>query len=83
MSIAFFDHSHEFVADKPGLAERIVGWISHYRKVRADARERRQIYAQVRAELSQLSDAELLDLNLSRAEIEDIAREAGYAGGQA
>ena len=39
---------------------------------------RRRVFNQTLFELSQLSDRDLSDLGLSRANIEDLAREAAY-----
>lgn len=75
MSIAFFDHHHPADA---GLLGRIEAWVADFREQRAEARRRRQEFDRVYGELSQLSDAELVDLNLSRFKIADIAREAAY-----
>ncbi len=43
-----------------------------------DARERRALYLRTVEELSAMSDRDLADINLSRVQIEDIAREAAY-----
>ena len=48
-------------------------------KVAKDMVERRSAYLQTVAELANLSDRDLADLGLSRANISDIAREAAYA----
>ena len=48
-------------------------------KVGKDAIERRRVYNQTVAELNHLSDRDLADLGLARANISDIAREAAYA----
>jgi uncharacterized protein YjiS (DUF1127 family) len=47
-------------------------------KIGKDAVERRRVYTQTVAELSGLSDRDLADLGLARANIGDIAREAAY-----
>ena len=43
-----------------------------------DAIARRRVFNQTLYELSHLSDRDLLDLGLSRANIADVAREAAY-----
>lgn len=43
-----------------------------------EARERRALYLRTVEELSAMSDRDLADINLSRVQIEDIAREAAY-----
>jgi uncharacterized protein YjiS (DUF1127 family) len=43
-----------------------------------DAVERRRVYAQTVRELSGLTDRDLTDLGLARANIHDLAREAAY-----
>ena len=48
-------------------------------KVAKDMVERRRVYLQTVAELANLSDRDLADLGLARANISDIAREAAYA----
>ena len=48
-------------------------------KAGKDVVERRRIYNQTVAELNHLSDRDLADLGLARANISDIAREAAYA----
>lgn len=47
-------------------------------KAGKEAIERRRIYVQTVTELSNLSNRDLDDLGLSRANISDIAREAAY-----
>ena len=47
-------------------------------KVGKDATQRRRVYNQTVAELTNLSDRDLADLGLMRANIRDIAREAAY-----
>lgn len=47
-------------------------------KVSRDSFERRRVFNQTVAELSNLSDRDLADLGLVRANIADIAREAAY-----
>ncbi len=42
------------------------------------ARERRAIYLRTLEELSSMSDRDLADIDLSRANIADVAREAAY-----
>jgi uncharacterized protein YjiS (DUF1127 family) len=53
--------------DDQGLFGRILESIAGYRK-----------YVETLNELNQLTDRELLDLNISRHAIRDIAREAVY-----
>ena len=48
-------------------------------KVAKEMVERRRVYTQTVAELTNLSDRDLADLGLARANISDIAREAAYA----
>ena len=47
-------------------------------KVAKDMVERRRVYAQTVAELSNLSDRDLADLGLARGNINEIAYEAAY-----
>ena len=47
-------------------------------KVAKDALERRRVYNQTLFELNGLSDRDLTDLGLSRANIAEVAREAAY-----
>ena len=47
-------------------------------KVAKDAMERRRVYNQTLFELKGLSDRDLADLGLARANIADVAREAAY-----
>ena len=47
-------------------------------KTSKDAMERRRVYNQTVAELNVLSDRDLADLGLVRANIGEIAREAAY-----
>ena len=48
-------------------------------KAGKDVVDRRRVYNQTVAELNHLSDRDLADLGLARANIGDIAREAAYA----
>lgn len=57
----------------------VAGIVTGYRRwaeARRAAADRRQAYRATRAELSALTDRELNDIGISRAAIDDIAREA-------
>lgn len=56
------------------LADRIAGFV----KAAKDAMQRRRVYNQTRFELHGLSDRDLTDLGLSRANISEVARAAAY-----
>ena len=43
-----------------------------------EARERRAVYLKTLEELSSMTDRDLADINLSRVQIRDVAREAAY-----
>ena len=43
-----------------------------------EAREKRALYLKTLDELSAMSDRDLADINLSRVQIEDVARQAAY-----
>lgn len=59
---------------RPALADRIVGFVADLRESAA----RRAIYRRTVEELSKLSDRELNDIGLARANIEDVARDHAY-----
>lgn len=52
--------------------------VAHVVKMVKDAVERRRVYNQTVRELSGLTDRDLTDLGLARANITDLAREAAY-----
>lgn len=58
-----------------GFSAGLSDFIAHLRETFA----RRRVYHRTVAELSQLSDRELSDLQLSRSSIRSVAREAAYA----
>ncbi len=57
-----------------GIADRVANIVKSVK----DAVERRRVYAQTVRELSSLTDRDLTDLGLARANIRDLAREAAY-----
>ena len=57
-----------------GIADRFATFF----KAGKEMLERRRVYLQTVAELTNLSDRDLADLGLARANIGDIAREAAY-----
>ncbi len=57
-----------------GIADRVANIVKSVK----DAVERRRVYAQTVRELSSLTDRDLTDLGLARANIHDLAREAAY-----
>lgn len=61
-------------AARPSLADRLAAFANVLR----EAAQRRAIYVQTLRELSALSDRDLVDLGLTRGEIEAVAREAAY-----
>lgn len=56
----------------------VTQWVGEVLARWNDARERRALYRRTLEELSAMSDRDLADINLSRVQIEDIAREAAY-----
>ena len=69
--MAAIAHTHTAA---PGFAGCLLAAIQHMQENRA----RCAIYRQTVRELNVLTDRELADLNLSRASIRDVAREAVY-----
>lgn len=53
-------------------------WVGEVLAKWNEARERRSVYVRTLEELSSMSDRDLSDINLSRVQIEDVAREAAY-----
>ena len=53
-------------------------WFAAIIKVAKDAMERRRVYNRTLFELNSLSDRDLSDVGLARANIADIARAAAY-----
>ncbi|WP_424932522.1 DUF1127 domain-containing protein [Amaricoccus macauensis] len=80
MSIASFEHGTRTTSLKPAVFAKIDAWLDGFRRDRAEARRRREIYARVCRELSLLSDSDLADLKLFRSDIPRIAREEAYGG---
>jgi uncharacterized protein YjiS (DUF1127 family) len=57
------------------------GFVARFRALRADLAERaakNRLFNQTRNELSQLTDRDLADLGLARADIADVAYQAAY-----
>jgi uncharacterized protein YjiS (DUF1127 family) len=59
-----------------GIGQRIAGFLERGRQ----ARKARDIYRQTYTELSVLSDRDLADLGIARADIDSVAREAARIG---
>lgn len=58
-----------------GFSAGIADFVAHVRETMA----RRRIYRQTVAELNQLTDRELADLQINRSSIQAVAREAAYS----
>jgi uncharacterized protein YjiS (DUF1127 family) len=57
------------------------GFVARFRALRADLADRAaksRLYNQTRTELSQLTERDLSDLGLCRADIDDVAYQAAY-----
>jgi uncharacterized protein YjiS (DUF1127 family) len=63
---------NDFLAPRSTLAARLTAVVESVRAARA----RRAVYRETYAELARLSDRDLADLGLHRAEIDQIARDA-------
>ncbi|KFI30273.1 hypothetical protein CDV50_13210 [Haematobacter massiliensis] len=68
--MAYLNHTH-------GAAQNASGLSDFFARV-TEAWARRRLYRQTVAELRELSDRELADLQLSRSSIYSVAREAVY-----
>jgi uncharacterized protein YjiS (DUF1127 family) len=53
-------------------------WMRDTRRQLREERKRRRIYSETYNELRSLSDRELADIGISRADLVDIARDAAY-----
>ncbi len=69
--MAFFTETHQ---NHAGLAVRFNALVAAYKEHKA----RRRVYQQTFGELARLSNRELADLGMARANIRSIAREAAY-----
>lgn len=69
--MAFFTETQTTTA---GLADRFNAVVATYKEHRA----KRKVYKQTFAELLSLSNRELADLGMSRANIRSVAHEAAY-----
>lgn len=58
------------------VVERVLGMSANLLKTLAERRARRRVFAQTRDELMALSNRELADLGIARAEIKRIAWES-------
>lgn len=56
----------------------MTAWIGDVLANWNEARERRAVYLKTLEELQSMTDRDLADINLSRVQIEDVAREAAY-----
>ncbi|GAA3875026.1 DUF1127 domain-containing protein [Celeribacter arenosi] len=63
----------EFLAPRANFSQRISAVRDVWMRRRAQRAEENRVYA----ELSSMTDRDLADLNLSRVQIGDVAREAG------
>ena len=61
------------------LTERALATVAHWLEAAATRRTKRRVYRQTFAELASLSNRDLADLGIHRAEIKRIAYEAAYA----
>ena len=56
----------------------VAGWFGDVLAKWNEARARRAIYVNARAELQSMTDRDLADIGVSRVQIEDLAHEAAY-----
>lgn len=56
----------------------VAGWFGEVLAKWNEARARRAIYVNARAELQSMTDRDLADIGVSRVQIEDLAHEAAY-----
>lgn len=69
-----FTNSHNQPASTGSVSKLVEDVMTRWN----EARERRAVYLRTLNELSSMTDRELSDINLSRLQVGDIAREAAY-----
>lgn len=67
-----------YVTSQGAAGTGFVAWFGDVVAAWAVARQRRAVYARTVKELSGLTDRELSDINLSRAQIHDVAHQAAF-----